>query len=41
MYATAKELKKKAFTVKFQNVKQVIGIQLTFILEIESKEYVF
>ena len=37
MYATTKELKKKAFIVKFKNVKQVIDIQLVFILEIEPK----
>ena len=40
-YATTKELEKKAFTVKCQNVKQAIGIQLTFVLEIELEKYVF
>ena len=32
-YATNKELKKTAFTVKSQNIIEAIGIQVTFILE--------
>ena len=34
-YVTAKELKKKAFIIKNQNIKQRVGIQVTFILEIK------
>ena len=32
-YATTKELKKEAFTVKIQNIKEAINIQVTLILE--------
>ena len=37
-YATTKELKKKAFTINSQNLKQAIGIQVTFILETKLKK---
>ena len=37
MYATTKELKKKAFRVKRQNIKWAIGIQVTFISENKHK----
>ena len=40
-FATTKELKKKAFALNIQNVKQVIGIQVTFMLEIKSQKYTF
>ena len=40
-YATTKEMKKKAFIVKCQNIKQPIGIQLTFMLEIKIEKYIF
>ena len=38
--ATTKELKKKAFIVKSQSIKQAIGIQLTVMLEIELQKQV-
>ena len=37
MYVTTKELKKKAFREKRQNIKQAIGIQVTFISENKHK----
>ena len=44
-YATTKELKKKAFTVKYQNVKRnwqnAIGLEFTFTLENELEKYFF
>ena len=40
-YATTKELKKKAFTINSQNLKQAIGIQVTFILETKLKKIFF
>ena len=33
MYATIKELKRKAFRVKNRNIKEAIGVQVTFISE--------
>lgn len=32
IYATSKELKKKAFSVKCQNMKQAVSMEVTFIL---------
>ena len=32
---------KKVFAVNSQNIKQAIGIQVTFILEIEFQKYIF
>ena len=40
-YATSKELKKKAFRAKGEDIKQTIGIQLSFILEIKLQKYIF
>ena len=40
-YATTKELKKKEFKAKEQNIKQTIGIQVTLILEIKLQKYIF
>ena len=40
-YAKTKELRKKAFKTKGENIKQTIGIQVTFILEIKLQEYAF
>ena len=41
-YALTKDLKKKTFVVKIWNVKQAIGIQMTFILENKhQKEQLF
>ena len=33
MYASIKEMKRKAFRVKIRNIKEAIGIQVTFISE--------
>ena len=33
--AASKDLKQKAFKVKRENIKQAIGIQVTFIVEIK------
>ena len=33
IYATTKELKKKAFRINSRNIKQTINIQVTFITE--------
>ena len=38
MYPTSKKLKSKAFKLNSENIKQVIGIQLTFILETELQK---
>ena len=38
MYATSKELKKKAFTKNSQNIQQAVDIQLTFISEIKLQK---
>ena len=40
-YVTIKKLKKKALTINSQNIKQAIGIQMTFILEIKLKKTFF
>ena len=40
MYATTKELKKKEFTEKSQNVKQAIGIQVTSSRKISIKKII-
>ena len=40
-YTTNKELKKKEFTIKSQNINQAIGIQLTMVLEINLQKYIF
>ena len=41
-YVLTKDLKKKTFVVKIWNVKQAIGIQMTFILENKhQKEQLF
>ena len=40
-YVTTEELKKKAFTVNSQNIKQPIVIQVTFILEVKLQKYIF
>ena len=34
-------MKNKGFTLKGKNMKEVIGIQLTFILESKVQEYIF
>ena len=36
-----KELKEKAFIVKFENIKQPINTQLTFMLESKIEKYIF
>ena len=41
MYVTAKELKKMVFGINGQNIKQAIGIQVTFILKIKLEKYSF
>ena len=38
MYATTKELKKKAFRINIQNMQQTIGILVTFIWEIKLQK---
>ena len=38
MYVTAKKLKKKAFRINSQNIKQAIGIQVTIITEIRLQK---
>ena len=38
MYATTKELKKKAFRINSQNIEQAIGILMTFISEIKLQK---
>ena len=40
-YATTKELKKKVFMTKCENIKQPVDIQLTFMLESKIEKYVF
>ena len=40
-YATIKELKKKGFTLKDKSMKEAIGIQVTFMLEIKVQKYIF
>ena len=37
-YATTKELKKIALRINIQNIKQRVGIQVTFILEIKPQK---
>ena len=37
-YATTQELKKKAFRLNSQNIKQKFGVQVTFILEIKPQK---
>ena len=41
MYATTKELKKMAFKINTQNIKQKFGIKLTFISEIKPRKECF
>ena len=41
MYAMTKELKKKPFNGKVENVKQANDIQVTFILEIKLQKSIF
>ena len=36
-YATTKELKKKAFTIKIRNIKEAINIQVTLISEVKHQ----
>ena len=40
-YSTTEKLKKKAFIAKYENIKQPIDIQLTFMLESKIEKYVF
>ena len=40
MYATNEERKKKAFMVKWKNLKEEIGIWVTFMLEIKLQNYI-
>ena len=40
-YATNKKLKKKEFQATGENIKQIIVIQVTFILEIKLEKYIF
>ena len=39
-YATTKELTKKEFTINIENINQVIGVQVTIILELKLQKYV-
>ena len=39
--ATTKELKKKEFTTKSQNINQENGIHMTFLLEIKLQKFIF
>ena len=41
MYAMTKELRKKPFNGKVENVKQANDIQVTFILEIKLQKSIF
>ena len=41
IYAKAKELEKKAFTINSRNMNQEIGIRVTFTLEINLSKYIF
>ena len=36
-----KELRKKAFKAKGENIKPTSGIEVTFILEIKLQKYIF
>ena len=38
MYPTTQKLKKKRFMLKTENIKEVIGIQMTFQLEFKSQK---
>ena len=40
-YATTYKLRRKAFTVNSQNIKQAYGIQLSFVLEINLQKEEF
>ena len=40
-YGTTKELKRKVFIEKCENIKQPIDIQLTLMLESKIEKYVF
>ena len=40
MYTTTYELKREAFAVNSQSIKQAIGIQMTFLLEIKLQKYI-
>ena len=40
-YVTTKELKTKELTINGQDINQIIGIQLTIMLEIKLQKYVF
>ena len=41
LYATAKELKKKKFTINNQNITQENGIHVIFMLEMKHQKYAF
>ena len=41
IYATSKELKKKAFPVKCQNMKQAVSMEVTFILVNKHQKNIF
>ena len=40
-YDTTKDLRKKAFKTKEENIKQTSGVQMTLLLEIERQKYNF
>ena len=40
-YVTTEELKRKEFTLKSENMKEAIGIQVTFTLEIKLQKNIF